>query len=86
MCCALGFIGIILEIFKNQVFFLIRKCLLEKFSKFFFLKSVEYFRYIYLQTSITLVNIGGSSIKTSTKERYKRKIYYSDSSNPRLPA
>ena len=61
MYCALGFIGIILEIFKNQVFFLIRKCLLEKFSNFFFLKSVEYFRYISLQTSRTLVNIDSDS-------------------------
>ena len=55
---ALGFIGI--------SFLSHKKMLVGEVLKFvFFLKSIEYFRYIYLQTSITLVHIGESSIKIS---------------------
>ena len=86
MYCVLGFIGIILEIFRNQVFFLIANAYWKSFKIFFSSPSLLDILYIALQTCVTLVNLEGSSIKASTKEKYQRKIYYSDSSNPRLPA
>ena len=86
MYCVLEFIGIILEIFKNQVFFLIENAYWKSFQ-IFSSSSLLNILYIALQTCVTLVNLEGSSIKASTKEKYQRKIYYhySDSCNPRLP-
>ena len=59
--------------------------LIGKVFKFFSFSSLLNILYIALQTCVTLVNLEGSSIKASTKEKYQRKIHYSDSCNPRLP-
>ena len=70
MYSVLGFIGINLEIFRDQVFFLIENAYWKSFQ--IFSSSLLNILYIALQTCVTLVNLEGSSIKASTKEKYHK--------------
>ena len=71
MYCVLGFIGTILEIFRNQVFFLIANAYWKSFKIFPSPTLLNIF-YIALQICATLVNLEGSSIRASIKEKYQR--------------